>query len=258
MGIGIGLPAPVDYANGRVVGPSVLVGWDNFEIREHLEQKFGVPVYAENDVNLLALSDHRLRRPAVSEMVFVKIGTGIGSGIITEGRLYRGAQGAAGDIGHIQFAREPAPLCRCGKVGCVEARAAGWAIARELREEGIEAQNARDITKLVRAGQPLAIHLVRESGRILGEVMTSLVSILNPEMIVIGGTLATLDDHLLAGVRELVYKRSLPLATRDLEIVISPPDPDAGIVGAAFLVVEEQMKAINVESVIARHSQRSA
>ncbi|WP_425961041.1 ROK family protein [Rhizobium nepotum] len=258
MGIGIGLPAPVDYANGRVVGPSVLVGWDNFEIREHLEQKFGVPVYAENDVNLLALSDHRLRRPTVSEMVFVKIGTGIGSGIITEGHLYRGAQGAAGDIGHIQFAREPAPLCRCGKVGCVEARAAGWAIARELREEGIEAQNARDITKLVRAGQPLAIHLVRESGRILGEVMTSLVSILNPEMIVIGGTLATLDDHLLAGVRELVYKRSLPLATRDLEIVISPPDPDAGIVGAAFLVVEEQMKEINVESVIARHSQRSA
>ncbi|WP_332302784.1 ROK family transcriptional regulator [Rhizobium sp. GR12] len=256
MGIGIGLPAPVDYANGRVVGPSVLVGWDNFEIREHLEQKFGVPVYAENDVNLLALSDHRLRRPAVSEMVFVKIGTGIGSGIITEGRLYRGAQGAAGDIGHIQFAREPAPLCRCGKVGCVEARAAGWAIARELREEGIEAQNARDITKLVRAGQPLAIHLVRESGRILGEVMTSLVSILNPEMIVIGGTLATLDDHLLAGVRELVYKRSLPLATRDLEIVISPPDPDAGIVGAAFLVVEEQMKEINVERVIARHGQR--
>ncbi|RUM24384.1 ROK family transcriptional regulator [Rhizobium vallis] len=258
IGIGIGLPAPVDYANGRVVGPSVLVGWDNFEIREHLEQRFGVPVYAENDVNLLALSDHRLRRSTVSEMVFVKIGTGIGSGIITEGRLYRGAQGAAGDIGHIQFAREPAPLCRCGKVGCVEARAAGWAIARELRDEGIEAQNARDVTNLVRAGQPLAIHLVRESGRILGEVMTSLVSILNPEMIVIGGTLATLDDHLLAGVRELVYKRSLPLATRELEIVISPPDPDAGIVGAAFLVVEEQMKEGNVESVIARHSLRSA
>lgn len=256
IGIGIGLPAPVDYANGRVVGPSVLVGWDNFDIRGHLGQRFGVPVYAENDVNLLALSDHRLRRSTVSEMVFVKIGTGIGSGIITEGRLYRGAQGAAGDIGHIQFAREPAPLCRCGKVGCVEARAAGWAIARELRDEGIEARNARDVTQLVRAGQPLAIHLVRESGRILGEVMTSLVSILNPETIVIGGTLAILDDHLLAGVRELVYKRSLPLATRELDIVISPPDPDAGIVGAAFLVIEEQMKEANVDGVITRHSQR--
>jgi predicted NBD/HSP70 family sugar kinase len=253
LGIGIGLPAPVDYANGRVVGPSVMVGWDNFEIRQHLEEKFGVPVYAENDVNLLALSDHRLRRPTVSEMVFVKVGTGIGSGIITEGRLYRGAQGAAGDIGHIQFAREPAPLCRCGKIGCVEARAAGWAIARELRKEGIDAHNARDVTKLVGLGQPMAIHLVRESGRILGEVMTNLVSILNPEMIVIGGTLAILDDHLLAGMRELVYKRSLPLATRDLELVISPPDPDAGIVGAAILVVEEQMKSQNVEGVITRH-----
>lgn len=254
LGIGIGLPAPVDYANGRVVGPSVMVGWDNFEIRQHLEERFGVPVYAENDVNLLALSDHRQRRTNVSEMVFVKVGTGIGSGIITESRLYRGAQGAAGDIGHIQFAREPAPLCRCGKIGCVEARAAGWAIARELRKEGIEAHTARDVTRLVELGQPLAIHLVRESGRILGEVMTSLVSILNPQMIVIGGTLAIADDHLLAGIRELVYKRSLPLATRELELVISPPDPDAGIIGAAILVVEEQMKAQNVETVILRHS----
>lgn len=253
LGIGIGLPAPVDYANGRVVGPSVMVGWDNFEIRQYLEEKFGVPAYAENDVNLLALSDHRRRRSDVSEMVFVKVGTGIGSGIITEGRLYRGAQGAAGDIGHIQFAREPAPLCRCGKIGCVEARAAGWAIARELRKEGITAHTARDVTGLVELGQPLAIHLVRESGRILGEVMTSLVSILNPQMIVIGGTLAIAGDHLLAGIRELVYKRSLPLATRELELVISPPDPDAGIIGAAILVVEEQMKASNVESVILRH-----
>lgn len=254
LGIGIGLPAPVDYANGRVVGPSVMVGWDNFEIRQHLEERFGVPVYAENDVNLLALSDHRQRRTNVSEMVFVKVGTGIGSGIITEGRLYRGAQGAAGDIGHIQFAREPAPLCRCGKIGCVEARAAGWAIARELRKEGIEVHTARDVTRLVELGQPLAIHLVRESGRILGEVMTSLVSILNPQMIVIGGTLAIANDHLLAGIRELVYKRSLPLATRELELVISPPDPDAGIMGAAILVVEEQMKAQNVEMVMLRHS----
>ncbi|WLD99384.1 ROK family transcriptional regulator [Agrobacterium leguminum] len=253
LGIGIGLPAPVDYANGRVVGPSVMVGWDNFEIRQHLEERFSVPVYAENDVNLLALSDHRQRRTNVSEMVFVKVGTGIGSGIITEGRLYRGAQGAAGDIGHIQFAREPAPLCRCGKIGCVEARAAGWAIARELRKEGIEAHTARDVTRLVELGQPLAIHLVRESGRILGEVMTSLVSILNPQMIVIGGTLAIANDHLLAGIRELVYKRSLPLATRELELVISPPDPDAGIMGAAILVVEEQMKAQNVEMVMLRH-----
>ena len=254
LGIGIGLPAPVDYANGRVVGPSVMVGWDNFEIRQHLEERFGVPVYAENDVNLLALSDHRQRRTNVSEMEFVKVGTGIGSGIITEGRLYRGAQGAAGDIGHIQFAREPAPLCRCGKIGCVEARAAGWAIARELRKEGIEAHTARDVTRLVELGQPLAIHLVRESGRILGEVMTSLVSILNPQMIVIGGTLAIANDHLLAGIRELVYKRSLPLATRELELVIAPPDPDAGIMGAAILVVEEQMKAQNVEMVMLRHS----
>lgn len=241
------------HTNGRVVGPSVMIGWDNFEIRQHLEKRFDVPAYAENDVNLMALCDHRQHRSNVTEMVFVKVGTGIGSGIITEGHLYRGAQDAAGDIGHIQFAREPAPLCRCGKIGCVEARAIGWAIARELRKEGIEAQTARDVTRLVEAGQPMAIHLVRESGRILGEVMTNLVSILNPQMIVIGGTLAIVNDHLLAGMRELAYKRSLPLATRDLELVVSPPDPNTGIVGAAILVIEDQMRGRNIESVISRH-----
>lgn len=257
LGIGIGLPAPVDYANGRVVGPSVMIGWDNFGIRRRLEERFGVPVYAENDVNLLTLNEHRVRRPSTDQMVYVKVGTGIGSGIITGGRLYRGAQGAAGDIGHIQFAREPAPLCRCGKIGCVEARAAGWAIARELRAKGIEAHTARDVTALVRRGEPLAIHLVRESGRILGEVMTSLVSILNPDTIVIGGTLATVDDYLLAGMRELVYKRSLPLATRDLQLVVSPPEADAGIIGAAILVIEEQMNPSNVDNVIRRHGAQS-
>lgn len=252
LGIGLSLPAPVDYGAGRVVGPSVMVGWDDFDIRRRLEGRFHAPVYAENDVNLLTLADHRRKRPGIGQMVYVKVGTGIGSGIITDGRLYRGAQGAAGDIGHIQFAREPAPLCRCGKVGCVEARAAGWAIARDLRAEGIEAHNARDVTALVRLGEPLAIHLVRESGRILGEVMSSLVSILNPGVIVVGGTLSDAEDYLMAGIREVIYRRSLPLATRALKLVVSRPEPDAGIVGTALLVIEELMAPANVDTVIAR------
>ncbi|GGE11422.1 sugar kinase [Aureimonas endophytica] len=260
LGIGLSLPAPVDFARGRVVGPSVMPGWDEFDIRSWLEARLGAPVFAENDVNLLALADHRRLRPLARDVVYVKIGTGIGSAIITDGRIYRGAQGGAGDIGHIQFLREPAPLCRCGKVGCVEARAAGWAIARELRAEGIEAREARDVVALIRLGEPLAIHLVREAGRILGDVLASVVSILNPSTIVIGGTLADAEDTLLAGIREVIYHRSLPLATRELAIVTARPSGDAGITGAALLVRETRLAPGAVEDVIARHgaARRSA
>lgn len=161
LGVGLSLPAPVDYALARVVGPSVMLGWDNFDLRRWLGEKVDAPVFADNDVNLLMLEDWRRNKRNVPHLVYIKIGTGIGSGIIADGRIYRGAQGASGDIGHIQFAREPAPLCRCGKVGCLEARAAGWAIARDLRSANIAAENARDVVELVKKGEPRAIHLVR-------------------------------------------------------------------------------------------------
>lgn len=257
LGIGLSLPAPVDYPRGRVVGPSVMTGWDDFDLRGWFAARFEAPLFAENDVNLLMLADyHRARRDA-RHLVYVKIGTGIGSGIIADGRIYRGAQGAAGDIGHIQFTRTPAPLCRCGKIGCVEARAAGWAIARDLRAEGLTAETARDVVGLVRAGEPHAIHLVRQSGRVIGEVLANVVSILNPSTIVIGGTLAAVDDYLLSGVREMVYSRTLPLATRELEIAISSPDGDSGVVGAALLVVEEAMSPRHVNAVVARYAKVS-
>ena len=254
LGIGLGLPAPVDYAAGRVVGPSVMTGWDDFDIRGWLGTQFRAPVAAENDVNLMTLSEVRRHWPDVGQLLFIKAGTGIGSGIITDGRLYRGAQGAAGDIGHIQFLGANAPLCRCGKLGCVEARSAGWAIARDLRARGIEAHEARDVIELVQKNRPEAIQLVREAGRVLGEVTADVVSVLNPSVIVIGGTLARAGEHLLAGIRELVYQRSLPLATRSLTIAVAKSDPATCLLlGAAQLAIEEQMHPRNIERTIARH-----
>ena len=254
LGIGLGLPAPVDYAAGRVVGPSVMTGWDDFDIRGWLGTHFEAPVAVENDVNLMTLSEVRRFWPDVGQLLFIKAGTGIGSGIITDGRLYRGAQGAAGDIGHIQFSSANPPLCRCGKLGCVEARAAGWAIARDLRARGIEAHEARDIIGLVQKNRPEAIQFVREAGRVLGEVTADVVSVLNPSVIVIGGTLARAGEHLLAGIRELVYQRSLPLATRSLTISVAKSDPAACLLlGAAQLVIEEQMHPRNIEQTIVRH-----
>ncbi|WP_234839197.1 ROK family protein [Sinorhizobium medicae] len=143
LGIGLSPPTPVDFKRGCVVGPSVLPGWDEFDIIGRLNAGFSVPVYVENDVNLMTICEHKRRVPTVEDMFFVKVGTGIGSGMIAGGRLFRGAQGAAGDIGDIQFLSDDAPLCRCGKFGCVEARAAGWAIARDLSSRGFRDETPR-------------------------------------------------------------------------------------------------------------------
>ena len=238
LGIGLSLPAPVNYGAGRVVGPSVMRGWDDFDIRTYLQGAMGAQVQVENDVNLMALAEHRHYWPTVNHFLYIKAGTGIGSGILIDGAIYRGARGASGDIGHIQFDEAKAPLCRCGKFGCVEARAAGWAIARDLRANGFVAHNARDVLALVQKGEPDAIRRVREAGRVLGEVAADAVSVLNPTTIIVGGTLSRAGDHLLAGIKELIYRRCLPLALDNLSVSVARCDEYAGILGAAHLVID--------------------
>ncbi|WP_313664746.1 ROK family transcriptional regulator [Shinella sp.] len=253
VGIGLSLPAPVDFKRGCVVGPSVLPGWDEFDIIGWLKNRFAVPVYVENDVNLMTICEHKRRFPAIDDMVFVKIGTGIGSGMIAGGRLFRGAQGAAGDIGHIQFLSDDAPLCRCGKFGCIEARAAGWAIARDLSARGFRAETARDVIDLVDQRKPEALMLLRAAGRTIGEVVSDVVSILNPSLIVIGGTLARGGDLLLSGIRELVYQRCLPLATRNLSIVLSTAQEDSAMFGAAYLILDDLFGAAKIDQLLERY-----
>jgi glucokinase len=254
VGISLSLPTPVDFKRGCVVGPSVLSGWDEFDIIGRLSARFAVPVYVENDVNLMTICERRRRYPAVEDMLFVKVGTGIGSGMIAGGRMFRGAQGAAGDIGHIQFLSDDAPLCRCGKFGCVEARAAGWAIARDLSARGFQAETARDVIDLVEQRKPEALMLLRAAGRTIGEVISDAVSIVNPSLIVIGGTLARGGEFLLSGIRELVYQRCLPLATRDLSIVLSDIEDDSALFGAAYLLLEDVFAPAAVERLLQRFS----
>jgi predicted NBD/HSP70 family sugar kinase len=251
LGIGLSLPAPVDHTAGQVVGPSVMTGWDRFDVPGWFAEEYTAPVFAENDVRLRTLAEHRQFWPGESQLVFIKAGTGIGSGIITDGRMHRGARGAAGDVGHIQLRDADAPLCRCGKLGCVEAYAAGWAIARDLRARGFEARDARDVMALVERNRPEAISLVRQAGRVLGEVAADVVSVLNPSVIVIGGTLSRAGEHLLAGVRELVYQRCLPLATQDLRIVAARSGEAAGLLGAARLVIDARLQPQAVDRLIA-------
>ena len=252
LGVGLSLPAPVNHAAGRVVGPSVMRGWDSFDVCGFLGDELGFPALVDNDVNLMALSEYRQFWPRVEHFLFIKAGTGIGSGIILNGAVYRGARGASGDIGHIQFDEVSAPLCRCGKFGCVEARAAGWAIARDLRGNGFNAHNARDVIDLLEQRVPDCIRRIREAGRVLGEVAADVVSVLNPTTIVVGGTLSRAGEHLLAGVKELIYRRSLPLALDSLGVFPARSDDRGGILGAAHLAIDAALAPEALSDTVAR------
>ena len=243
MGIGLDVPGPVDFSTGRVVSPPIMTGWDRFDIRGWFAADYDCPVVVENDVNAMAVGEHRFSYPDVSHMIMLKVGTGVGSGLITSGQVHRGADGAAGDIGHIQLTlREGGPrepLCRCGNLGCVEAYAGGWAMARDLRAAGKDVETVDDVLRCVRSGDVDAQQLLRRAGRILGLAVADAVNLVNPSVIAVCGQLADTDEQLLAGIREVVYQRSLPLATRNLQIIRSRLDPRAGLLGLSTLLSEE-------------------
>ena len=252
-GIGVGVPGPVEFATGTPVAPPIMPGWDGYRVSDRLADYFGAPTLVDNDVNIMALGEHWKAWRAYDHLLFVKVGTGIGCGIITDGRIHRGAQGAAGDIGHIHVPGNE-EICRCGNRGCLEAVAGGGAMAARLRSEGIEAENSRDVVRHVRDGRPEAMQLVRQAGRELGEVLAASVNFFNPGVIVIGGDIAHADEHLLAGVREVVYQRAVPLGTRSLRIVRSALDDRAGVIGAAVMVIEHVLAPDVVDRMLANAS----
>ncbi len=246
-GVGIGLPGPVEHATGRPTNPPIMPGWDGFDVPGFVSDALGVVVTVDNDVNVMALGEHSIGFRDVDHLMFVKVATGIGSGIISDGELRRGAQGAAGDLGHIQVPHDVDAVCRCGNVGCLEAVASGAAVATRLRTMGVDARSSREVVGLVRGGSVPATRLVREAGRTIGEVLASAVSLLNPSVIVIGGSLSQAGDPLLAGVREVVYRRSLPLATSRLQIVQASTGDRSGVVGAAVLVIDHVLAPAAVD-----------
>jgi predicted NBD/HSP70 family sugar kinase len=252
-GIGVGLPGPVEFAAGRAVSPPIMPGWDGFSVSDALAPYYDdALVLVDNDVNIMALGEYwTAYREEVDDLLFIKVGTGIGAGLISSGAIQRGAQGSAGDMGHVQVAGASDALCRCGNIGCLEAVAGGGAIAGQLRTLGYAAQTSRDVVRLVRSGNPDAARLVREAGRKLGDMLATAVNLLNPAVIVLGGTVAQAHEQLLAGVREVIYQRSLPLATRHLLIARSTLDDRAGISGAAVMLIEHLLDPVRVEQLVA-------
>jgi glucokinase len=247
--IGIGLPGPVEHASGRPTNPPIMPGWDGFDvpgwIHDHIDVP--VPVLVDNDVNLMALGEASFAWPGVEHFLFVKVATGIGSGVISGGRLQRGAQGIAGDIGHVRVPHGADTPCRCGNLGCLEAIASGPAIAARLRAQGIDSSDGTDVVARVRAGDVDAVQAVRQAGRDIGEVLAACVSLMNPSVIAIGGSMAQAGEHLIAGVREVVYARSMPLATEHLSIVQSRAAGEAGLIGAGMLAIEHVLSPGRVD-----------
>jgi glucokinase-like ROK family protein len=255
-GIGVGLPGPVEFATGTPVSPPIMPGWDGYPVRARLASRYGVPVWVDNDVNVMALGE--LRRGLAQgeeDVIYVKVGTGIGAGLISGGQYHRGAKGCAGDIGHIAVVDESTVVCRCGNTGCLEALAGGAALARDgalaaregrspylakvIAEAG--AVHAGDVASAAASGDQASVTLIDTAGSRIGAVLAALVNFYNPSLIVLGGgvVFGPGGDALLASIRHAIYRRSLPLATRDLGIARSSLGGQGGLIGAALMVVDE-------------------
>lgn len=251
-GVAVGIPGPVDFETGRPVAPPIMPGWNGFDLRRRFEERYHAPVWIDNDVNLLAFGERARRREENPDLIYCKVGSGIGAGLLSYGRIHRGANGAAGDIGHVRV-RESDAACRCGKTGCLEAVAGGWALVRDA-EAAIEAGAVGPLAQLVQSGESptpetiaraaengdaLAIGLIQRSARDVGESIAALVNMFNPSVIVVGGAVAAAGELFLAEVRQRVYELSLPLATRDLSIVQSVNDVREPLRGGADMVREQ-------------------
>lgn len=254
-GIGIGIPSPVEFATGTLVRPPLMIGWDGCCVPDYFRPSFDCPIVLDKDVNLMALGEFRQAWPDSSHLMFLTISTGIGAGMVMDGHLQRGAQGAAGDIGHFFVGNTQAddlPLCRCGNTGCLEAYAAGWAMTKHLQTRGYADTSLNGIITLAEEGDRTVLGLLQSSGRFVGEALAQAVSLINPSLVVIGGRLAECQDHLLAGVRETIYRRSLPLATRHLQVVNSQLGEMAALQGAAYLVSDVVYAPAMVDQMLGR------
>lgn len=254
VAVGIGLPGPVEHSSGKPSQPPIMPGWNGFDVPRYIQRSYEVAVLVDNDVNIMALGERAVAWPESDNIIFVKVATGIGSGIISSGQLQRGADGSAGDVGHIAIGRAAGIACRCGNIGCLEAIAGRPAIAAALRAQGVELERDSDVVALVQKGNLLASQTVRQAGRDIGEVLNMCVSILNPSVIVIGGSMAEASEQLIAGMREVVYSRSTPLATQHLLIVQARTGADAGVIGAGIMAIEHVLDPENLEALTATYS----
>ena len=257
-GIGIACAGGVNPDRGVVVTPSPnLPGWHDVPLGEIIEKRFGVTTCILNDASAAALGEQRDGVGiGTDNLVLVALGTGIGGGIIIDGKLYQGAAGGAGEIGHMTV-DEKGPPCECGNTGCLEMFASGKAIAREairhisdgeksslveMADGQIENITAENVVAAARDGDSLANEVLSRSSHYLGVGMVNIVNIFNPEMIIIGGGLAEIGELLLEPAKEIVKKRAFGISAQSVKIVTTGLGNEAGVYGAAVYANEHLVR----------------
>ncbi|MEV0405739.1 ROK family transcriptional regulator [Actinoallomurus sp. NPDC050550] len=248
-GVGVGLPCPVDVRTGRTVQTPIAPGWERYDIPAAIAAEFPGPVMLDNDANVMALGEYTAAGPDAPPVLLVKAATGIGAGIVEDGRVLRGVGGAAGEIGHVRVPGRDDAVCSCGRRGCLAAVASGAALARELAASDPSVRDSSDVARLALAGHPEAVRLTREAGRVLGEVLAVVVSVVNPGSLIISGSLAGAGEHLVGEIRETVFRGVQYRSTRGLHIGEGHLGSRAGVVGAASMVID---RAFSPEVVDAR------
>jgi glucokinase-like ROK family protein len=244
VGVGIGIPGPLDYATGKTIFPPIMPGWHDIPLRDRLQMRLGKPIHLDNDANLGAIAEYWWGAGrGARNVAFVKVGTGIGCGLILEGHIYRGEIGSAGEIGHAVI-DEDGPPCRCGSVGCLEAMASAPAIVQAFREATVQTGQHRDATILdiieaARGGDGTARRIFAQAGRRMGTALTSLVNLLNPGIIVVGGGVARAGSFFLEPLRETVRRCALPVAASSMRVVESKLGAEAIAIGAVTAILQE-------------------
>ena len=252
---GASLPGPIDQESGRPTAPPIMPGWDGFDVVAVMEEALGVPAVTSNDVNTMllghavTLQDQAHRRPR--DILYLQVGTGIGAGLMSNGLLHRGADGAAGDIGHVRVTGNDAVVCRCGRTGCLEAVAGGWAVMRDARRAGAEGTSPflrerlagsddltiDDVVAGVTAGDTECVTLMVRSATAVGDALAMIVSFFNPGQVVLAGPMPQGCPLFLQVARRIVDERALALATHDLELVPAEDSLDDEMRGTAILAV---------------------
>ncbi|GAA5225656.1 ROK family transcriptional regulator [Paeniglutamicibacter antarcticus] len=250
LSVGICIPGPVDIERRVVIAPSRMPGWHNQDVGALLEAALGVPAITDNDANLAALGEYLSRSDAAANSITVLAGTGIGTGIIVDGELYRGSTYASGDITHTKVEAAAERMCSCGNRGCLETIASGAAIVGDLATSGITAQDIIEVLAMVRDGDPAANGVVREAGRQLGLALSTVVNFFNPGDVYLTGALSGASVY-VAAVRSQLYERCLPLVTAGLRVEAAQAGNDAGLLGAAELAI---LHLLNQPSLPARFS----
>ncbi|TDC23967.1 ROK family transcriptional regulator [Streptomyces sp. 8K308] len=239
IGIGLGVPGPIDVATGALGSTAILPGWRGTNPREELEARTGVRVHVDNDANLGALGEYVWGSGrGAGDLAYIKVASGVGAGLVIGGQIYRGPGGTAGEIGHITL-DESGPVCRCGNRGCLETFTSARHVLPLLHSSHGTDLTMHRVVQLAREGDPGCRRVIADVGRHIGTGVAQLCNLLNPSRVVLGGDLAEAGEIALGPIRDSVGRYAIPSAARQLTLVPGALGGRAEVLGALALVLRE-------------------